>query len=117
MKLLRALAIAESGIDPDVFAGINIAGRSVARGTPIFVVSTRVEPAWLRQGSGDDARAFDPETNELFRALAFPNNTLGQLTEQVRWLHIDTDEFRDLFEPAAARDDVQFESFRQRWAS
>lgn len=117
IKLLRSLAVADSCSDPDIFSGIKTAGQSVATGTPIFVVSTRAEPVWLRQLPSDDSRAFDQEENELFRALAFPNSAVGRLTEQVRWLHIDTEEFRGLFEPASARDDVQFENFRQRWAS
>lgn len=117
LKLLRSLATAQSSGDPDLFSGINMAGRSVADGTPIFVVSTRPEPAWLRQQGNNDARAFDPEKNDLFRTLAFPNVSLGRLTERVSWLHIDSAAFRELFEAAPERDESQLETFRKRWAS
>ena len=116
LKMLKAAAIAASSPDPDLFQGIKNAGRAVAAGTPVFVVSTRSEPSWVRQLQGSVGSAFDPQQNEIFRSLALPDAAMGRLTEQIRWLDIHSPIFESMFSTDLKRE-ASLEKFCQRWAS
>lgn len=96
-KFLRSLALAEGSIDPDVFQAIKGAGGSVAAGTPIFVISTREEPVWVRQLETGMPSSFFNRRSDILKSLAQPDTTIGRLTDQVRWLTVPSDAFASIF--------------------
>ena len=117
-NLIRSLAMAKCSDDPDLYSAITTVGQSVSSGTPIFVVSTRAKPLWLEQLDVAPKKAYHKTSNPLFEQLAYPGlrlGQLGQLTEQIRWIDADSDDFRSLFSLVPASDQARIQQFDQRW--
>ena len=114
-NLIRSLATAKCSNDPDLYSAIRIVGQSVSSGTPIFIVSTRAKPLWIEQLDAVPKSAYHKTMNPLFETLAYPDMQLGQLTEQIRWIDANSDDFRSLFSLIPASDQARIERFEQRW--
>lgn len=78
-NVMRRLAIAKPTANPDIDASVVELASVISRGTPIYCISTRNEPAWLANGS-----------TEISPAL----NTIKNL---VRWIEVSSDDFAELF--------------------
>jgi hypothetical protein len=114
-NLIRCLATAQTGDDPDLFSAITTIGQSVSSGTPIYVVSTRPQPPWITQiESSPNPGYHQSGDNDLLQSLVHPNRQLGRLKEQIRWIDAGTDDFEALFSlpPSSAQADV--DRFEQR---
>jgi len=115
-NLIRCLAMASNGSDPDLYSAITLVGQSVSPGTPIFIVSTRTQPFWITHMEAAPSSRYRPsDQNELFQSLAYPNTQLGRLNEQIRWLDANTAEFKALFTSASATDQTRIDHLEQRW--
>ena len=114
-NLIRGLAMAQCGNDPDLNSAITVVGQSVSLGTPIFIVSTRAKPLWLEQLDAVPKKGYHKTANPLFEALAYPNMQLRQLSDQIRWIDARGDDFESLFSLIPASDQARIDGFEQRW--
>ena len=117
-NLIRGLAMAKCGDDPDLYSAINSVGQSVSPGTPIFIVSTRSKPLWIEQLESALGRTNHKAATPMFEALAYPGmpqGQLSQLTDQIRWIDASGDDFQSLFSLTPAADLSRIERFEQRW--
>ena len=117
-NLIRGLAMAQCGNDPDLYSAIKVIGQSVSPGTPIFMISTRAKPLWLEQLDAAPKKAYQETENSLFETLAYPGVQLGQLrqlSEQIRWIDARSDDFESLFSLTPASDQARIGQFEQRW--
>ena len=114
-NLMRSLAMAQCSDDPDLYSAITEVGQSVSLGTPIFIVSTRAKPLWIEQLDAAPKNTYHKTTNSLFETLAYPDMQLGQLTEQIRWIDANEDDFGSLFSLIPASDQARIDGFEQRW--
>ena len=84
--IMRCLAVAKPSTNPDIESPVVELASMITAGTPIYCVSTRDKPVWLRSGS----------TVEV-------NPALGAVKNMMRWIRVGSDEFKELFsaEPQA----------------
>ena len=94
--IMRCLAVARPSANPDIDSPVVELASMITVGTPIYCVSTRDEPVWLRSGA-------DVEVNPALSAVR----------NRVQWIRVGSDEFNELFSvepdapPAAASSDSE----------
>jgi uncharacterized protein (DUF58 family) len=82
-QIWNELAVADGSSAPDLMAGLEQLAEHVTGGTPFYIISTRNQPEhWL----------------QLIQKGGLSPQFLG-IEPWIRWLKVDTDEFRELFEP------------------
>lgn len=104
------LAVAKAYQQPELPDTLIQLASTVSRGTPIYVVSSRPRPNWLaasQLAADTGGRESDQQTKRLKRILPM-----------LRWLEVDSDEFRSMF--GLKKDSVQeaqLTEFSSRWAA
>ena len=77
---MRRLAVVQPKDNPKVESSAIELASQISVGTPLYCFSTREKPDWLKaNGSADISPA------------------LNAIRHQVRWVRVDSDEFKDLF--------------------
>jgi hypothetical protein len=107
---MPAFAIAKTSPTPDLVTGIVSCLESVSDTTPIYVVSSRQQPASLKSGLVVEARTDtngnatgSTDTSEASRRAAerqarYTSRRIRQALPVVRWLDVRSTEFESIFE-------------------
>lgn len=79
-NVMRCLAVAKPALNPDLDTSVVELASQISIGTPLFCLSTRAEPDWLKPGDSVEI-----------------NPALSAVKSSVRWIRVDSDEFSELF--------------------
>ena len=107
---MPAFAVAQSSTAPDLVTGIVSCLESVSETTPIYIISTRQQPASLKSGLVLEAIVDPYETDgreiseDIKRAAdrqaRYTSRRIRQALPMVRWLDVRSAEFASIFEHA-----------------
>ncbi len=98
MQIMRSLAVARGGMSESLGRTILELASCVSTGTPIYVVSSRARP-------------------EGFSKWGLTESERTSLLPILRWLHVRSAEFAELFTENSENNERQIQQLQQKWVS
>ncbi len=117
--VLPRLSVAQTSADPDLLTAMGDVAQRVSTGTPLYVVSSRPCPAvFSSRTAGRGSASQVPESNDSVQAGGKTARLLRQVMPQIRWLDVESKEFRSIFQ--MEQDPIQIATLKElssKWAT